>query len=54
LAFSVVLHGLLIDHPPSLVMTDDTLFATAFHAAAPKRHRRMKRETHEKFENISQ
>jgi hypothetical protein len=54
LAFSVVLRGLLIDHPPSLVMTDDTPFATAFHAAAPKRHRRMKGETHEKFENISQ
>jgi hypothetical protein len=40
----VVLHGLLIDHPPSFVMTDDTPFATAFHAAAPKGHRKMKRE----------
>jgi hypothetical protein len=54
LAFSVVRHALLIDHPPSLVMTDGTPFATAFHAAAPKGHRRMKGETHEKVENISQ
>jgi hypothetical protein len=50
----VVFHGLSIDHPPSVVMTDDTPFATAFHAAAPKGHRRMKGETHEKFEIISQ
>ena len=38
----MVLRGLLIDHPPSLVMTDDTPFATAFQAAVPKGHRRMK------------
>jgi hypothetical protein len=50
----VVLHVLLIDHPSSLVMTDDTPFATAFQAAAPKGHRRIKGEPHEKFENISQ
>jgi hypothetical protein len=50
----VVLHVLLIDHPPSLVMSDDTPFATAFQAAAPKGDRRMKGATHEKFENISQ
>jgi hypothetical protein len=50
----VVFHGVSIDHPSSLVMTDDTPFATAFQAAAPKGHRRMKGETHEKFENISQ
>ena len=50
----MVLHGLLIDHPPSVVMTDDTPFATAFHAAAPKEHRGMKGEIHEKLKNISQ
>ena len=50
----VVFHGLSVDHPPSAVMTDDTPFATAFHAAAPKGHRKMKGEPHEKFENISQ
>ena len=50
----VVFHGLSIDHPPSVVMPDDTPFATAFHAAAPKGHRIMKGKTHEKFENISQ
>jgi hypothetical protein len=50
----VMFHGLSVDHPPSAVMTDDTPFATAFHAAAPKGHRKMKGEPHEKFENISQ
>ena len=35
-------------------MSDDTPFATAFQAAAPKGHRRIKGESHEKFENISQ
>jgi hypothetical protein len=50
----VVFHGLSIDHSPSVVMTDDTPFATAFHAAAPKGHRIMKGETREKFELISQ
>jgi hypothetical protein len=50
----VVFHGLFIDHPPSVVMTDDTPFVAAFHTAAPKGHRRTKGNTHEKFEIISQ
>jgi hypothetical protein len=35
-------------------MIDDTPFATVFHAATPKGHRREKEESHEAFENISQ
>ena len=50
----MVFHGLFIDRPPSVVMTDDTPFATACHTDAPKGHRRTKGETHEKFEIISQ
>ncbi len=44
--YSVVCSSIIL---LSLVMTDDTPYATAFHAATPKGRRRMKGETHEKF-----
>lgn len=45
---------MFIDHPPSVVMTDDAPFVAAFHTVSPKGHKRTKGETHEKFEIISQ
>jgi hypothetical protein len=54
LAFSLVIHGLRINHPSSLVMTDDTPFAITFRAVAPEGQRSVKGETIEKFEYISQ
>ena len=45
----VVFHGLFIDHPPSVEMTDDTPFVTTFLTVAPKGHRRTKEKPMKSF-----
>ena len=41
----MVFHGLFIDHPPSVVMTDDTPFITAFLTVAERTQKNEKEKS---------